>query len=178
MEKVVVRISLFQSSVTIIQKPSHRFAPYISRLVSIQWQYWYKSESGCLVKVNINLQIHLLVFINISIFHFSVSCLEKNYGFCLKVAKALLSMIFKCSMISAQNLPLKAVFYRFYDVICRHCESIVLLKRLATRLQHVLLVFSRSKWSMKIQRGNQCIMLFKWEWCDLLLLDTKENANL
>ena len=152
MEKVVVRISLFQSSVTIIQKPSHRFAPYISRLVSIQWQHWYKSESGCLVKVNINLQIHLLVFINISIFHFSVSCLEKNYGFCLKVAKALLSMIFKCSMISAQNLPLKAVFYRFYDVICRHCDSIVV-----TRFQHVLLVFSRSKCNMKIQRGNQCI---------------------
>ena len=49
---------------------------------------------------------------------------------------------------------------------------------LATRLQHVLFVFSRSKWSMKIQRGNECIMLFKWEWCYLLLLDTKENANL
>ena len=31
---------------------------------------------------------------------------------------------------------------------------------------------------MKIQRGNQYIMLFKWEWCDLLLLDTKENADL
>ena len=48
---------------------------------------------------------------------------------------------------------------------------------LATRLQHVLLVFSRSKWNMKIQRGNQCIMLFTWEWCNLLLLDTRENAN-
>ena len=33
---------------------------------------------------------------------------------------------------------------------------------LATRLQHVLLAFSRSKWSMKIQCGNECIMLFKW----------------
>ena len=32
-------------------------------------------------------------------------------------------------MISAQYLPLRAVFYRFYDVICRHCESVVLLKR-------------------------------------------------
>ena len=31
---------------------------------------------------------------------------------------------------------------------------------------------------MKIQRENQYIMLFKWEWCDLLLLDTKENADL
>ena len=31
---------------------------------------------------------------------------------------------------------------------------------------------------MKIQHGNQCIMLFKWEWCDLWLLDMKENANL
>ena len=48
---------------------------------------------------------------------------------------------------------------------------------LATRLQQILLVFSRSKWSIKIQRGNQCIMLFTWEWCDLLLLDTKKIAN-
>ena len=31
---------------------------------------------------------------------------------------------------------------------------------------------------MKILRGNKFIMLFKWEWSDLLLLDTKENANL
>ena len=31
---------------------------------------------------------------------------------------------------------------------------------------------------MKIHRENRCIMLFKWEWCDLLLLCTKENANL
>ena len=114
-------------------------------------------------------------FINNSIFYFSLSCLGKNYDLSLKVAKKLLSIIFKFSMISAQYLPLKAVFYRFYGVICRHCASRL---DLATRLQHVLLVFSRSKWSMKIQRGNQCIMLFKWEWCDLLLLDTKENANL
>ena len=49
---------------------------------------------------------------------------------------------------------------------------------LATRLQHVLFVFSRSKWSIKIQRGSECIMLYKWEWCDLLLLDTKGSANL
>ena len=50
--------------------------------------------------------------------------------------------------------------------------------KIAPRLQHVLFVFSRSKWSMKMQRGNEWIMLFKWEWCDLLLLVTKENANL
>ena len=31
---------------------------------------------------------------------------------------------------------------------------------------------------MKIQCGNECIMLFKWELCDLLLLDTKKNAYL
>ena len=31
-------------------------------------------------------------------------------------------------MISTQNFPLMAVFYRSYDVVCRHCESIVLLK--------------------------------------------------
>ena len=40
----------------------------------------------------------------------------------------MLSIIFKFSMISAQYLPLKAVFYRFYDVICRHCASIFVLK--------------------------------------------------
>ena len=31
---------------------------------------------------------------------------------------------------------------------------------------------------MKIQRGNEGIMLFKWDWYDLVLLDTKENADL
>ena len=55
--------------------------------------------------------------------------LEKNYDLRLKVAKKLLSIIFKFSMISAQYLPLKAVFHRFYDVICRHCKSIVVFKR-------------------------------------------------
>ena len=43
-------------------------------------------------------------------------------------ASKMLSIIFKFSMISAQYLPLKAVFYRFYDVICRHCASVVVLK--------------------------------------------------
>ena len=119
-----------------------------------------------------------MVFISNSIFHFCLSCLEKNYDLCLKVAKKLLSIIFKFSIISVQYLSLREVFYRSYDFICRHCESIVVLKPLATGLQHVRLFFSRSKWTMKIQRGNQCIMLFKWDWCDLLLLDTKESANL
>ena len=26
--------------------------------------------------------------------------------------------------------------------------------------------------------GNKCIMLFEWEYCNLLLLGTKDNANL
>ena len=68
------------------------------------------------------------VFIGNSIFHFSLSCLEKNYDLRFKVAKKLLSIMFKLSMILAQYLSLKAVFYRFYDVICRHCESVVALK--------------------------------------------------
>ena len=63
-----------------------------------------------------------------SIFHFSLICLDKNYDLGLKVAKKLLSILFKFSMISAQHLPMRAVFYRFYVVICRHCESIVVLK--------------------------------------------------
>ena len=127
MEKVVITISLFQSSVAIVQKPSHRFAPYISGLVSISLQHQPKWQSECLVKVNINLQIHVLVFISNSIFHFRLSCLDKNYDLCLKVSKKLLSIIFKFSMISVQYLPLRAIFYQFYDVICRHCESIVVL---------------------------------------------------
>ena len=39
--------------------------------------------------------------------------LEKNYDACLKVAKKLLSIIFKFSMISAQYLLLRAVFIDF-----------------------------------------------------------------
>ena len=150
-----------------------------------------------------------------SIFHFSLSCLDKNYDLGLKVAKKLLSILFKFSMISAQHLPMRAVFYRFYVVICRHCESIVVLKccqfleekrlhrfiklqllnfqnflpgkllgsclgfDLNLSLSPQQLGFNMYFWqSMKIQRGNQCIMLFKWKLCELLLFDLKENANL
>ena len=54
--------------------------------------------------------------------------LEKNYDLHLKGSKKLLSIIFEFSMISAQYVPLKAVFYQFCDVICRHCESVVVLQ--------------------------------------------------
>ena len=91
------------------------------------WQHWPKSQSWCLAKVNINLKIHVLFFISNSIFHFGLSCLEKNCDLGLNIAKKLLSIIFKFNMISAQYLPLKAVFYRFSEVICRHRESIFLL---------------------------------------------------
>ena len=90
---------------------------------------WPELQSGCWVKVNINLQINVFVFISNSISHFTLSCLEKNYDLGLKVGNIFLSIIFKFSMVSAQYLPLRAVFYWFYEVICRHCESIVLLKR-------------------------------------------------
>ena len=114
-----------------------------------------------------------MVFIGNSIFHFSLSCLEKKYDLRLKFAK---HNIHK-SMISAQYFPLKAVFYRFYDVIYRHRESVFVLHRfikpqllnlqnfqpgelLASCLGFDLnLIFSRSRWSIKIQRGNQSIML-------------------
>ena len=43
--------------------------------------------------------------------------LEQNYDLRLKVAKTLRSIIFKFSMVSAQYLPLKAFFYRFYGAI-------------------------------------------------------------
>ena len=61
------------------------------------------------------------VFISKSIFHFSLSCLGKNYGLSLRVAKKLLSMIVKSSMISAQYLPMRAIFIdlmmSFVDIV-------------------------------------------------------------
>ena len=64
-------------------------------------------------------------FLSNFMFHFSLSCFDKNNDLLLKFAKALLSIIFKFSMISVQYLLLRADFYRFYDVICRHCEFTV-----------------------------------------------------
>ena len=75
------------------------------------------------------LQINILVFISISIFHSSLSCLEKDYDLRHKSAKKKLSIILKLSMISAQCFPQRAVFYRFRNVICRNCKSVLLLKR-------------------------------------------------
>ena len=57
--------------------------------------------------------MHLLVFIRNSIFYFSLNYLAKNYDLSLKVAKTLLGIIFKFSMISAQYLPLRAFFNDF-----------------------------------------------------------------
>ena len=51
-------------------------------------------------------------------------------------------------------------------------------QHLATRLQDVNSVVFTSKWSLKIQRGNVYIMIFKWDRCHLLLLGTKKNINL
>ena len=75
------------------------------------------------------LQINIFVVINNSIFHSSLSCLEKNYDLRHKTAKKQLSIILKLSMISVQCFPQRAVFYRFYNVICRNCKSVLLLKR-------------------------------------------------
>ena len=87
--------------------PLYRNHPIDLLHISVDW-FLYNGNTGLNCKVD--------------------AWLEKNYALHLKVAKKLLSIIFKFSMISAQYLPLKAVFYRFYDVICRHCESIVVLK--------------------------------------------------
>ena len=75
----------------------------------------------------LHLQIHVLVFIRSSIFHFSLSCLGKNYNLSLEVSKKLLITIYKFSTISVQY-AIEGIFYRFYYVIARHCESILLLK--------------------------------------------------
>ena len=65
-------------------------------------------------------QWRVQVFVFMSNPYFSLTWLRQNYDFSLKVAKKLLSVIFKFNMISASHFPLRAVFYRFYDVICRH----------------------------------------------------------
>ena len=88
--------------------PLYRNYPIDLHHISLEW-FLYNGNTGLNCKVD--------------------AWLEKNYDLRLKVAKKMLSIIFKLSMISAQYLPLKTVFYRFYDVICRHCESIVVLKR-------------------------------------------------
>ena len=64
--------------------------------------------------------MQVFVLISKSIFYFTISCLGQYYNFSLKVARKLPSVIFKFSMISAWHLPLRAVFYWFYDFICRH----------------------------------------------------------
>ena len=95
--------------------------------------------------VNINLYVHVLVFISSSIFHFRLSCLGENYYSSLKVTKNLLGMIFNFNIISAQYLPLKVPFYQFYNAICRHHESIVLsLKFLAQTIIFLLHLDSQS----------------------------------
>ena len=87
--------------------PLYRNHPIDLLHISVDW-FLYSGNTGLNCKVD--------------------AWLEKNYDLRLKVAKKLLSIIFKFSMISAQYLPLKAVFYRFYDVICRDCASIFVLK--------------------------------------------------
>ena len=69
-----------------------------------------------------------LLHISVDWFLYIYIFIYKNYDLCFKVAKKFFNQIFKFSLISAQYLPLRAVFYQFYDLIYRHCESIVLLK--------------------------------------------------
>ena len=42
-------------------------------------------------------------------------------------------------------LAIKGIFYQFYDVICRHCESIVLLKRCYLLEKNKLHTFIKSQ---------------------------------
>ena len=88
--------------------PLYRNHPIDLHHISLEW-FLYNGNTGLNCKVD--------------------AWLEKNYDLRLKCSKKLLSIIFKFSMISAQYVPMKAVFYRFCDVICRHCESVVVLQR-------------------------------------------------
>ena len=75
------------------------------------------------------LQINIFVFTSTSIFHSSLSCLQKDYDLRHKTSKKKLSIILILSMISAQCFPQRAVFYRFCKVICSNCKSVFLPKR-------------------------------------------------
>ena len=63
-----------------------------------------------------------------SIFHFNLSCLEKNYDLILKAAKKLQSIIFKFSIIFSSVLAIEGIIYRFYNIIFTHRESVAQLK--------------------------------------------------
>ena len=102
MERAEVKIAYFNPVL-----PLYRNHPIHLLHISVDW-FLYNGSTGLNCKVD--------------------AWLEKNCDLRLKVAKKLLNIIFKFSMITAQHLPLKSVFYQFYDVIFRHSESIVVLK--------------------------------------------------
>ena len=154
MEKVVLGLAYFSPVLPLYTKPSHQFAPYISGLVSIQWYHWPRLQGGCLVKANINLQIDVLIFISNSIFHFSLSCFEKNYDLRLKVAKKLLSTIFKFHMISAQF---------FIDFMTSFVDIVNLLLYLSIvncqKRKNFTGVLSRSCLTFKIFSLSSCLAI-------------------
>ena len=94
------------------------------RLETLFYFFSCKKALGCKHSIHVNIyffckQLHVFVFISNSILHFSLSCLQQNYDFCLKVAKKLLSATVKFSKISAWHLPLKGVYFMtsFADII-------------------------------------------------------------
>ena len=123
MEEVVARI--YFNPVL----PLYRNHPIDFSMNQLEW------DSGCLVKVNVILQIHNLFFISNSIFDLSLSCLEKHYDLSLKIYKNLLSLIFKFSLLSAQCSPLSEFFIDFMTSFV----DVVLLVKSCYLLQHKIL---------------------------------------
>ena len=69
------------------------------------------------------------------------------------------------NQISAQYLPLKAVSFQFYDIIQRHCESIVVLKRKEKKRLHK---FFKRQW-LNFQNFQPGELLSNCSGCDLNL---------
>ena len=61
--------------------------------------------------------------------------------------------------ISAQYLPLKAVSFQFYDIIQRHCESIVVLKRKEKKRKDFTSFLSVSGLTFKIFSLASCLAI-------------------
>ena len=110
--------------------PLYRNQPIDLLYISVNW-FLYNGNTGLNYKVDAWLRWILIFrytfwFLLETPFFISASVAQRKIM--IYVSK-MLSIIFKFSMISAQYLPLKAIFYRFYDVICRHCtDTVVVLK--------------------------------------------------
>ena len=79
---------------------------------------------------------------------------------------SLTSKIKTLSILSQNSLKIEI---NLFHIMIRVCLE-YFFRDCRLRIKSVLYVFSRPKWNVKIQRRNECIMLFKRKWCKLLAI--------